>query len=128
LPSQSSKDGPVLNTAGKVVGVASNTIYDRKISDGTWRGFNNDQMYAVNLQSIKSLLSGSGHIEHLHSAKSKVWFKWLGSYLKSNVLKGFVYLYNIGSMKIIAFLFGIILIIYIIEQIYVKYRKFKYSR
>jgi len=129
LPHQaSSKDGPVLNTTGKVVGVASNTISDRKISDKTWIGFNNDQMYAVSLKSIKSLLSDSGHIEHLHSAKSKVWFKWLGSSLKNKVLKGFVYLYDIGSMKIIAFLFGIILIIYIIEQIYVKYRKFKYSR
>jgi len=65
---QSSKDGPVLNTAGKVVGVASNTIFDRKISDGNWRGFNNDQMYAVSLQSIKSLLSDSAHTEHLHAS------------------------------------------------------------
>lgn len=125
---QGSKDGPVLNTAGKVVGVASNTISDRKISDETWRGFNNDQMYAVSLQSIKSLLSDSGRIEHLHLAKSKVWFRWFVSSLKSNVLKGFLYLYDIGSKKIITFLLGIILIIYIIEQSYVKYRKFKNSR
>ena len=128
LPYKSSKDGPVLNTTGKVVGVASNTIYDRKISDGTWRGFNNDQMYAVSLQSIKPLISESGQIEHLHRAKSKVWFRWFVSLLKSMVLTGFLYFYNIGFSKLIAFLFVIVIIIYILELLYSKYIKPKYGR
>jgi S1-C subfamily serine protease len=125
LPYKSTKDGPVLNTAGKVIGIVSNTIFDRKISDGKWRGYNNDQMYAVSLQSIKSLLSDSAHTEHLHTAKSKVWFKWFMRSVKSIVLTGFLYLYDIGFNKIIALLFVIILIIYIVEKLYFKYIKTK---
>jgi len=128
LPSQSSKDGPVLNTKGKVVGIASNTIFDRKISVGNLRGFNNDQMFAISLQSIKPLLLESGHIEHLHRAKSKVWLRWFVSCLKSKVLKGFIYLYEIGFNKLIAFLFVIIIIIYIFKLLYFKYIKPKYGR
>jgi S1-C subfamily serine protease len=128
LPYQSSKDGPVLNTAGKVVGVTSNTIFDRKISAVNWRGFNNDQMYAISLQSVKSLLSESGHIEYLHRAKSKVWFRWFVRSLKSMLLTGFVYFYDIGFSKLIAFLFVIVIIIYIFRLLYSKYIKPKYGR
>jgi hypothetical protein len=123
LPYQSSKDGPVLNTVGKVVGVVSNAI-----SRGTWRGFNNEQMNVVSLWSIKSMLSDSAHTEHLHTAKSKVWFKWFMSFLKSNFIKGFIFLYDIGSTKIIIFLSGVILIIYIIERLYNKYKKIRYGK
>jgi S1-C subfamily serine protease len=125
---QNSKDGPVLNTTGKVIGVASNTIFDRNKSDGNWRGFNNDQMYAVSLQSVKSLLSESGHIEYLHRAKSKVWVSWFVSSLKSMVLTGFLYFYDIGFSKLIVLLFVIIIISYIFELLYSKYIKPKYGR
>lgn len=128
LPYQSSKDGPVLNTGGKVIGIASNTIFDKKISDEIWRGSNNDQIYAVSLQSIKPLLSESGHIEHLHRAKSKVWVSWFVSSLKSMVLTGVLYFYDIGFSKILAFLFIMLVIIYIIELLYFKYIKPKYGR
>lgn len=128
LPYQSSKDGPVLNTAGKVIGVASNTILDKRISHGNWRGFNNDQMYAVSLQSIKSLFKDSAHTEHLYTAKSKVWFKWFMSSMKSKIIKGFLYLYDIGFSKIVMYLFVMIFIIYIAELLYIKYIKPKYGR
>jgi len=122
------KDGPVLNTSGKVIGITGNPISGKKISDGIWGGFNNDQMYAVGLQPIKSVLADSAHTEQLHPAKSKVWFKWFASSLKSKALNGFLYLYDIGFSKIIAFLFVIMLILYIFEQVYVKYIKPKYGR
>lgn len=128
LPFQASTDGPVLNAVGKVVGFTSNTISDKKISDKIWRGFNNDQMVAVSLQLIKPLLSESGHIEHLHRAKSKVWFRWFVSSLKSMVVTGFLYFYGIGFSKLIAFLFVIVIIIYIVELLYSKYIKPKYGR
>jgi S1-C subfamily serine protease len=128
VPFQASTDGPVLNAVGKVVGFTSKTISDKKISDEIWRGFNNDQMFAVSLQSIKPLLSESVHIEHLHRAKSKVWFRWFVRSLKSMVLTGFLYFYNIGFSKLIAFLIVIIIIINIVELLYSKYIKPKYGR
>ena len=121
LPNQGSKDGPVLANDGKVVGVASSTIFDKEVPAEIWRGFNNDQMFAVTLQSIKPLLSESGHIEHLHHAKSKIWFRWFASSLKSMILTGVLFFYDIGLNKLMVLLFVIVVIGYMLGLLYSKY-------
>jgi S1-C subfamily serine protease len=125
LPYQTSKDGPVLNAGGKVIGVAGNILPDEKTSGGTITGLIDNSMYAVNLDSIKPLLSEAGHSEHLRPAKTRIWSKWLMSSLRAKAIKVFLYLYGIGFSTLIAVLLAIIVIFYIVEQLYLKYIKSK---
>lgn len=121
------KDGPLLNMAGKVIGVTGTGFPESEGFEAIpWSGY--EEINAVSLRSIESLLSGQGELEHLHSAKSKIWSKWFIRSLKTAAITGFITLFDIGFLKLMAIAFVIIVIISIIQWLYLKLKKLIFNR
>lgn len=121
---QIGKDGPVLNTYGKVIGITSNLISARENP----ALFHSEVMYAVSSNSIQQLLLNTEDVEYLHPARSKVWIKWFVSSVKSSFLQGYIYLYDKGAMKIIIFLTVIIFVIYLARELFLKVINKRYGK
>ena len=123
------KDGPLLNMAGKVIGVAGVAITE-----------NQDDLYnippmpdyreikAVSLRSIEALFSGEGEVQPLHRAKSYVSFKWLIRNVKTGVFNGFIFLFDIGFLKLMAIVLAILLIIGIMQWSFVKLKMLIFNK
>ncbi|GBD96869.1 MAG TPA: serine protease [Nitrospirae bacterium] len=127
LSYRAGKDGPLLNMAGKVIGVTGTGFPE---SEGfeplPWP--DNQEIKAVSLRSIKSLLSGQGEFEHLQRAKSGIWSQWFIRSIKTAAITGFITLYDIGFPKLMAIVFVIIVIISIIQWLYLKLKKLIFNR
>jgi S1-C subfamily serine protease len=114
-----SRDGPVLNRAGKVIGMTSTIISDETdflnglpmIPD--YQNFN-----AVSVRSIKPFILEAETPEHLHPPKSRILLPWL----KRKAINGFIILYQFGLSKLMAYVFAIVVFISLIQWFYIKLR------
>ncbi|HDH06030.1 MAG TPA: serine protease [Nitrospirae bacterium] len=121
------KDGPLLNMAGKVIGVTGTGLPESEGSEAApWPDY--QEIRAVSLRSIEPLLSVQGEPEQLHSAKSAIRLRWLMRSLKTAAVTGFITLYDMGFPKLMALAFVIIVIISIIQWLYLKLKKLMFSR
>lgn len=123
LSFRKSKDGPLLNMSGKVIGVTSTAIADNQNFDEIPRMPDYQNIKAISLDSIKPFLSKPDSTEHLQRAKSKIWSRWFLRWLKTAAVTGFITLYGIGFSKLMAIVFIIIVIISIIQWLYFKLKK-----
>ena len=121
------KNGPLLNMAGKVIGVTGAGLPESEGSEAApWPDY--QEIRAVSLRSIEPLLSVRGEPERLHSAKSAIRLRWLMRSLKTAAVTGFITLYDMGFPKLMALAFVIIVIISIIQWLYLKLKKLMFSR
>ncbi len=128
LPFYTSKDGPLLNMDGKVIGVMSTNIQDSKNFDEIPRMPDYHNIKAIGLDSIKPFLSRTAKVEHLQIAKSKIWTRWFISWLKTAAENVFITLYNMGLSTILITVFLIILIVYIIHFSYLTLKKRTFNK
>ena len=118
---EKSKDGPLFNMSGKVIGLSSRDILNRVEADsivGTPFGIK-----AISIHSITTFISGPEQQERLHPAKGRIWLKWITRTLESAVLTGYIALYTMGPTKIIAIFIIAMIIIYIIQWVYHHIRR-----
>ncbi|MBI4683376.1 MAG: trypsin-like peptidase domain-containing protein [Nitrospirae bacterium] len=123
LPLYASKDGPLLNINGRVIGIMSTNIQDSKNVDVIPRMPDYQNIKAVGLDSIKPFLSRTAKTEHLKIAKSKIWTRWFINWLQTAAGNVFITLYQIGLSKILKNVFLMLVIIYIIHFSYLKLKK-----
>jgi S1-C subfamily serine protease len=123
LSFRESKDGPLLNMSGKVIGVMSTAIHDSQNIDGITRMPDYQNFKAISIASIKQFISRPDNAEHLHPAKSKIWTRWMNKWLKNAALTVFVTLYAIGFPKLLAMAFILILIISAFQWLSIKLKK-----
>ena len=121
------KDGPLLNMAGKVIGMTGAGLPEGEgVAAMPWP--DNQEIKAVSLRSIEPLISGQGEPEQLHIAKSGIWLRWLIRSLKTAAITGFITLYDMGFPKLMAIAFVIIVLISIIQWLYLKLKKLIFNR
>ena len=118
-----SKDGPLLNMSGNVIGVTSFGIATSKSNDGIPRMPDYQNITAIRINSVRPFLLQPDNAEQLKPAKSRVWSLWLMGWLKAAGITAFITLYSIGFPKLLAFLFLIIIVISIIQWIYFKLKR-----
>ncbi len=122
------KDGPLLNMAGKVIGVAGVAITESQDLYNIPPMPDYREIKAVSLRSIEALFSGDGEVQHLHSAKSYVNSKWLIRNLKSGVFNGFIFLFDIGFLNLMAIVLAILLVIGIMQWSFVKLKMLIFNK
>ncbi len=123
LSYNTSRDGPLLNMEGRVIGVLTTAISEDK-SFNTIPWISDDQnINAIGGSSIKTFLLRQYNVEHLHPPKSKVWSRWFIKWSKTVAINGFITLYETGFTKILAVIFAIILFISLIQWLYSKMKK-----
>jgi len=116
-----SKDGPVLNSGGKVIGIQA-VISDHSIFGRDALQLDEKKVNAVSIKSIYSLLSQQSSIIELPQAGSTEILAVLIKYLTTS----FIVLYGIGFPKLVGGLLGIVVLISLIQWLYIKIRnKFK---
>lgn len=123
LPLYASKDGPLLNINGRVIGIMSTNIQDSKNFDVIPRMPDYQNIKAIGLDSIKPFLSRTPKVEHLQIAKSKIWTRWFIKWLQTAAGNVFITLYQIGLSKILKNVFLMLVIIYIIHFSYLTLKK-----
>jgi len=114
-----SEDGPVINFAGKVIGVTTDEVSDHPIFGSSAISFDDKKINAISIHSIKQFLSTQNEVEELPDAQSKIWSSWL----KKQLTTAFIVLYGIGFPKMMAIVLGIIVIISLIQWLYLKLTK-----
>jgi hypothetical protein len=117
---KASKDGPLLNLSGKVIGMTTTSIYPPNTIGIDITAFDDKKINAVSLHSIKHFLSKPGIATSLHPSKSKVWHKFIIQKLKTMLINSFVFLYTWGFPKTLGILFAFILLISLIQWFYKK--------
>lgn len=117
---KASKNGPLLNLSGKVIGMTTDSISQKNIIGINTIAFDNKKINAVSLHSIKHFLSKPGNASSLHPPKSKVWHKFIIKKLKTMIIISFVSLYNFGFPKTLGILFAIVVLISLIQWFYNK--------
>jgi S1-C subfamily serine protease len=114
-----SKDGPVINFDGKVIGVTTDEVSDHPIFGSSAISFDDKKINAISIHSIKQFLSAQNKINELPNAQSKIWSSWL----KKQLTTAFIVLYGIGFPKMMAIVLGIIVFISLIQWLYLKLAK-----
>jgi hypothetical protein len=117
---KASKDGPLLNLSGKVIGMTTSSIYPPNTIGIDLTTFDDKKINAVSLHTIKHFLSKPGIAASLHPSKSKVWHKFIIQKLKTMLIISFIFLYNFGFPKTLGILFAIILLISLIQWFHKK--------
>lgn len=125
---KASKDGPLLNLSGKVIGMTTTSISQKNIIGIETIAFDDKKINAVSLHSIKHFLSKPGSAGSLHPPKSKVWHKYIIQKLKTIVIISFLSLYTLGFPKALGILFAIVVLISLIQWVYNKLKKILRSR
>ncbi len=114
-----SKDGPVINFAGKVIGVTTDEVSDHPIFGSSAISFDDKKIDAISIHSIKEFLLLPNEAVELPDAQSKIWSSWI----KKQLTIAFVVLYRIGFSKIMKNVLLIIVIILLIQWLYLKLTK-----
>ena len=118
-----SKDGPVINMEGKVIGIATKVTSDFMEEDFLQRVYDGEKINAISIKAVKQLVESPNRIERLHPAGTRVWFHWVLRKLKDYSVFIFVTLYNLGFTKIMEFVVVLILLISFIQWLYCKFIK-----
>ena len=114
-----SKDGPVINFDGRVIGVTTDEVSNHPIFGSSAISFDDKKINAISINSIKQFLSTQNEVQELPDAQSKIWSSWL----KKQLTMAFIVLYGIGFPKMMAIVLGIIVIISLIQWLYLKLTK-----
>jgi len=114
-----SKDGPVINFTGKVIGITTDEVSDHPIFGNSAISFDDKIINAISMHSIKQFLLVQNEAVELPDAQSKIWSSWL----KKQLTTAFIVLYGIGFPKMMAIVLGIIVIISMIQWLYLKLSK-----
>jgi S1-C subfamily serine protease len=115
-----SKDGPLLNMSGKVIGVMSTAVSESKNMDVIPRMPDYQNFKAVSVTLIKQFISKQGNAERLQPARSKIWSSWVMRWMQTAAISTFIFLYSMGFPKLMALAFIIILIISTIQWLFIK--------
>ncbi len=122
-----SKDGPLLNMTGRVIGVTTSAIPEAqdfftlpRISDG-------QELHAVSMRSIKHFLLKPYRAEYLHPPKSRIWYRWFTKWMRTAALNGFLTLYEIGVQKIVSYIIVITILLSLIQWLFRRLKKKLYS-
>jgi hypothetical protein len=116
-----SKDGPVLNIKGKVIGIQA-VISDHSIFGRDAIQLDDKKVNSVSIKSIYSLISQESSIIELPQAGSREVF----AVLKKHLVTAFIVLYGIGFPKLVGGLLAIVVLISLIQWLFIRIRsKFK---
>jgi hypothetical protein len=111
------KDGPVLNSEGKVIGIQA-VISEHSIFGRDAIQLDDKKVNALSIKSIYSLLSGQNAVELPQAGSTEVF-----AVIKKHLVNAFIVLYGIGFPKLVGGLFGIVVFISLIQWLYIKMKK-----
>ena len=116
---QDAKDGPLLNAAGKVIGITTTRNLENHIFGPDAIVTDQRKPWAVSTVSITAFLSSSAQAEQLHPAGSKD-FTVLMNNAAMNV---FIVLYTFSFVNILLALMAVILFISFLQWVYYRFKK-----
>lgn len=111
----SALNGPLLDLSGNVIGLITSEFNIHPVFGKMPVQSEDRTFHAISIRTIQQFLAGPDMPARLHPAKSRDWFAWFSSRLKNAVTISFVTLYDIGFMKLIAILIGILLFLAFVE-------------
>jgi S1-C subfamily serine protease len=118
-----SKDGPLLNSSGNLLGIIDPSFLDRNDHDGIpWRS-ENQSYYVTPSSTLKRFLSRPEEAAYLRAAGSKIWTKWIVRSLQSSLISAFVVLYTMGFQKLLGIAVLFFIGIALLQWIYNKIRQ-----
>lgn len=118
-----SKNGPLINSSGKVIGVTRSVISDHPIFDKIISISDDQEFHAQELKTIKSVLSEKKETKRLQPAGSKEWYPWLKKQTKTIAINTFITLYQMGFPKLMALIFMVIVLISIMQWLFLKLKQ-----
>lgn len=123
LAYRESKDGPLLNMSGNVIGVMSAAIRDSQAGDGipSMPDFQNSK--ALNISAVKEIILRPVSTEQLHPAKSKIWSRWIMRLIETAAFSTIVFMSSVSFPTLIAIVFMIVLIVVAIQWLFNKFEK-----
>ncbi len=117
-----SKDGPLVNVHGNVIGVTTPTITPAERNLISPWAYDSNYINAVSILSIKPALTNYASINKLAPEGSKLWHLWIIRQIKEKASHSFVVLYKLGFNTIIKYAFVVVIFISLILW---GYRKLK---
>ncbi len=123
LSYQPSKEGPVINMDGKVIGFLTTAIINSRNEIVFPEVSYGDKLNAVRVRTIKHMAENQDDMEYYQTARSRVWHRWLVRKIESAAVSAFTVLFNLGFMAIMAIVFALLLIVAVIHSLYSKLRK-----
>jgi S1-C subfamily serine protease len=120
---KASKDGPLLNLYGQVIGMSTTSISELNVLGIATTVSHENKINAVSLYSIKLFLSKPGSASSLHPPGSRVWHKFIIQKLTAVFTTSFAFLFDLGVPIILGILFAILVLLSLIEWIYNKLKK-----
>ncbi len=128
LANRPSKDGPVINMEGKVIGITTKTVSNPENHDDIPKVYFDDNLRAISVSAIKRLAASQDSIEFLHLPQTRVWHRWFINKLETTFLFTFIYLFNLGFNRIMKVIIAFALMIYLIQRFYRKIKKIKFGK
>ena len=116
---QDAKDGPLLNAAGKVIGITTTRNLENRIFGTDAIVSDHRKTWAVSTRSITSFLSSPAQAEQLHPAGSKDF----SVFMKNAAMSVFIVLYTFGFVNILLTLMAVILFISFLQWVYYRLKK-----
>lgn len=118
-----SEDGALLNEENRVIGlIVHDTFLDRVLSVPAWT-FGDQTLHAVSAGTIRRFLAESADEKELHIPKSRVWHRWIVKKTKTEIMHGFLYVYQLKSSVVIAVFLGIAVLVTLVQWAYSRIRK-----
>jgi len=125
-----SDNGPLFNAEGKVIGLLSYSISDNAVMDNKNILFNSQNINAISMRSILSLIETDESPTLLHTKGTRVWWQWVKYKITTTVISGFIVLYSLGFTKILIYLLLLIICLSIFQWIFTlskkKFENFKF--
>jgi hypothetical protein len=118
-----SKDGPLINLDNKVIGVITSIMLDDQVSVFIERISDIYGIKAVSAASVRSFLSKPVKAENLHAPRTRIFSRWITSWLKTTATNWFVFLYNTGFRQIMKIVVFIAISTYLIHFSFLKLKK-----
>jgi hypothetical protein len=114
LTYQYSKDGPVINMDGNVIGITTKNMPEFS------KGLFPQEMYAdilpaVSISTIKGLTEGPYMNERFYPPGTRVWAHWLLRELKEHSISTFAALYNMRRKKVVIIAFICIVTVALVQ-------------
>jgi len=123
LSFRESKDGPLLNMSGKVIGIMSMSITESQNTDTIPRMPDYRNFKAVGISAVKEFILRPELTEQLHPAKSKIWSRWIMRMVETAAISTFIFLYSMGFTKILAMVVISIVIISAVRWLAIRLKR-----
>ena len=119
-----SKDGPVINMEGRVVGITTKSMPEFR-DEPFPQELYGDVLPAVSINRVKTLAAGPYRKEEFKPPGEKIWSLWFVRNLKESIVSIFLTLYQFGFKRIMSMAVKLLLLAVLVIWIMSKFKLIK---